>query len=327
MGPFDVAIIGAGQIGSRHLQAMALFPHPVRIHMVDPSQASLDMACARFQEVKGSVGLENVHCCLSIKNLPDRLDLAIIATGANVRKKALDELLHRVSVPYLILEKFLFQHPEDFPAAQTALESRGVKAWVNCPRRAMAFYQDLRTRLGGGRHFGFTVAGSNIGIGCNGIHYLDLMAFLTGDDDFTLSSEGLDPVIIPSKRPGYMEFCGHLQGSTSRGNRFSLSSFSEGSSPVTIHISTETMTCVVREQEGKAWCSEHRRGWAWEELSFSMSFQSQLTHLLVQEILQSRRSRLTTFEESARLHLSILDPLITHMNRLSPGSASLCPIT
>ena len=45
------AIIGAGQIGSRHLQALCKLESPARVALVDPSDESLQTASDRYIEV------------------------------------------------------------------------------------------------------------------------------------------------------------------------------------------------------------------------------------------------------------------------------------
>ena len=44
-----VLVIGAGQLGSRHLQALKLVQNDLSISVVDPFQASLDVAKERFE--------------------------------------------------------------------------------------------------------------------------------------------------------------------------------------------------------------------------------------------------------------------------------------
>jgi predicted dehydrogenase len=48
----SIVIIGAGQLGSRHLQALRLIDEPIRIQVVDPSHESLKVAEERFNQVK-----------------------------------------------------------------------------------------------------------------------------------------------------------------------------------------------------------------------------------------------------------------------------------
>lgn len=328
MNRYNIAIIGVGQIGSRHLQALALLSCPVSIYLVDPSEASLATAVERFGQVKGLVKPENVHTLLDIEQLPGSIDIAIIASSAQIRRALVDTLLSAKQVRYLILEKFLFQKPEDFDHIGDLIAGKNIPTWVNCPRRVVAFYKKLKQDIGPSQRVAFSVAGSQIGIGCNGIHYLDLMSFLTGELNFTLSPDGLDAGIKESKRPGFIEFTGSLQGFSANGSSFHLTSFAGGSTPTLLTIASEVFTCVIREGEGKAWFSEHKNNWQWEERACSIPFQSQITHLLVEEILQTGTSQLTTYEDSKLLHLSILKALTAHAQSLpSISGDQLCPIT
>lgn len=43
----NIAIIGAGQLGSRHLQALAQVNADVILHIVDPSEQSLEVSKQR----------------------------------------------------------------------------------------------------------------------------------------------------------------------------------------------------------------------------------------------------------------------------------------
>ena len=66
----NVSIIGSGQIGSRHLQALAHLQESVRIQLVDPSQSSLEVACQRFHSIyKGDPKRITLQTFNTIKDL------------------------------------------------------------------------------------------------------------------------------------------------------------------------------------------------------------------------------------------------------------------
>ena len=48
---YNIAIIGAGQLGSRHLQGLKLAKLPIKIQVVDSSAESLAVAKSRYEEV------------------------------------------------------------------------------------------------------------------------------------------------------------------------------------------------------------------------------------------------------------------------------------
>ena len=48
---YQIGVIGAGQLGGRHLQGLARLSLPCEIDVVDPSPVSLDSARKRFSEI------------------------------------------------------------------------------------------------------------------------------------------------------------------------------------------------------------------------------------------------------------------------------------
>jgi predicted dehydrogenase len=137
----NIAIIGAGQIGSRHLQSLATIEAATVIHLVDPSDDALRVARERFTQVRvpqrGQIELQTVQH-LDAVQVP--LDLAIVATSANVRADIVQQLLCRRQARYLLLEKVLFQKEADYTRIGHLLVETRIPAWVNCGYRAVGFY-------------------------------------------------------------------------------------------------------------------------------------------------------------------------------------------
>ena len=323
----NIAIIGAGQIGSRHLQALSQLNRLTNIQIVDPNYKSLERARERFLEIQKNENVQKVEYLKNIVDLSNNLELVIIATTSDVRRKVIEKLLLQKKVHYLILEKVLFQRIEDFAIVNNLLEQNNVKAWVNCPFRTIYFYKQLRAKFKNAKRVDYRVSSSNLGIGCNSIHYLDLFTFLTGQIIFTLFSDQLDSKIIMSKRPGFLEFTGTLYGISSRGSNIAVTSYLKGNAPLIISISSELVNCLIREDEGKAWISEKANNWMWEEVSFTIPYQSQITNLVVQEILDTGKCDLTNYEESWNIHIPLLKSLIFHLQKQKMEDINSCPIT
>jgi hypothetical protein len=229
-------------------------------------------------------------------------------------------------VRYLILEKVLFQKIIDYKAVSDLLSQKGVAAWVNCPRRVWPFYRELRDKFCGVENVDYTVSGSNLGIGCNAIHYIDHMAFLTGQDKFTFYGDQLDVDIIPSKRPGFIEFTGTLSGRSTDKSQITLVSYKGGNAPLLIQINSDNVRCIIMEDRGIAWVSQ-KSDWEWQEIKFSVPYQSRLTHLIVQQIMDTGSCGLPVFEESCKLHVPFLEVLIAHLRKQGTEIIDLCSIT
>ncbi len=321
----NIALIGAGQLGSRHLQALAQVKQPISIQVIDSSSDSLKVAEARFNEVssnfKGKISFHN-----DISSLEKNIDVAIVATNSKVRRIVVEKLVANSKVNCLILEKVLFVKPEDYVAIENLITENNIKTWVNCPRRMMTFYQNLQQELSGTIHF--SVTGNAWGLGCNGIHLLDLFAFLTKSSNIVLSNELIDKTVIESKRSGYIEFTGTITGHTDK-HSFHITSFPNDSSPLQISINTPSARFSIQEGgTGKLWTSKLANAWKWEESSFSMPFQSQLTNIVVDELLENGNCSLTTFKESSILHLLFLNNLISFLRKVNnTNSIDECLIT
>lgn len=321
----NIVLIGSGQLGSRHLQGLALVKQKVKIQVIDASLDALNIAEARFKEVSENfTGEISFHT--EIKNIEKKIDIVIIATNSKVRRVVLEQLLVNSSIDYLILEKVLFTNEEDYQVVENIIEKNNIKAWVNCARRMMDFYKDLQKELSGSVHFMAT--GNAWGLGCNGIHLLDLFAYLTKDQNIILSNQLIDKTVLESKRPGYIEFTGTITGRTDK-HSFHITSFPNGSSPIHIVINTPTVRYSIQEgSTGKVWISKLENAWSWEEQTFTMPFQSQLTNRVVGSVLETGTCDLTSFKESSVLHLLFLRNLISFLQNInSDNTIKECLIT
>ncbi len=321
----NIAIIGAGQLGSRHLQALASMKHPVCIQVVDSSAESLAVAEARFKEV-GSNFTGKISFHTDISALEKQIDIAIVATNSKVRRRVVEQLTANSNVKNLILEKFLFVKSDDYQAVEKLLTEKKIKAWVNCPRRMIPFYQNLQKELSG--NVEFNASGNSWGLSCNGIHLLDLFAFLTKSDNIVLSNDLIDKTVIESKRPGYIEFTGTITGKTG-GHTFLIASFPDKTPSLRININTAAVRYSIEEgPEAKVWISRLDNNWALEEQTFNMPFQSQLTNIAADEILRTGNCSLTAYKESAELHLLFLNNLISFLRKENnDNSIDECSIT
>lgn len=321
-----ILLIGAGQLGSRHLQGLSQIDIPVSIQVVDPSKASLKIARERFAEMETNQHINAISFSTGINGAEEPFDLAIIATGSDVRAQVLTSLLNSYKVNNVILEKFLFQKESDYQQVSELLLQRGVKTVVNCPRRYYPFYDQLRKTLTDKQQIIFRVAGSQWGLACNVIHFLDLFAFLTGNSSVRIDGSGLDDTILESKRPGNVEFTGTIRGENTRGDRFEISCSPDVGLPFTVTITDDTKSIEVRESERKACFFDRINGNKHEE-PFTAPYQSQLTGMVARELLTNGNCILTPYPESMALHLPVLRTFLLHLNKISGQQHSCCPIT
>lgn len=322
-----VAIIGAGQIGSRHLQALKLVRTDLEIYVFDPSSDSLKIAKERYDQIES----KNQHTILFIQNLkelPKAIDIAIVATNSIFRRKAIEELLAHSSVQNLILEKFLFPKIRDFEIVEGLLSKNKIKAFVNCPRRLNSFYRNLQNVFKGEEPIHFAVSGANWGLACNSIHYIDLFSFITGTVNFHFSNKSLDATIVQSKRANYIEFTGSLEGYDNNKNKISLTCYKEGDAPMVIDIRSKNHRYLINEGViSKVYYSGAQNNWSWIEDKFEVGFQSQLTNIVMEDLINKGDCNLTPYAESSIFHQACLTSFINFLEIVENKKVEECPIT
>ena len=325
--PPNIAVIGAGQLGSRHLQALAKLDRAAHVYVIDPVPASLERAGERFAEVARDGTRVELSLADELRALPPVLDVVIVATNADHRAAVVRELLGHSRVQSVVLEKVLFQRDAEYAEIADRFAATSTNAWVNCPRRMWAGYQSLRDELRGQGPLAYRVQGAGWGLACNGIHFIDHAAFLTERHDLHITSADLQAGVAPSRRPGYVEFLGTVNGEFGDGSRIQLSCPSESVEPITLEITTSARQYTIREGLSNiGWTSITEPENA-GTIPLEPLYQSQLSHLVVQDLLEQGDCPLTPYAESARLHRPLLDAFLTHYRtHVAPG-AETCPIT
>ena len=145
----NVVLVGAGKLGSRHLQAISQARlKNLKIFVVDFNPEAITNSKKRLEEVGIKKNTTSVVFLNNINELNiTTINLLIIATTSENRFNVLKEISNNFSILNLILEKFLFQKEETYYKAEKLIEDSKIKAWVNCPRRQWKFYIDLKERL------------------------------------------------------------------------------------------------------------------------------------------------------------------------------------
>ncbi|PWB36015.1 hypothetical protein DCO48_00785 [Pseudomonas sp. SDI] len=324
---FNILLVGAGQLGSRHLQALALADFAdIAIQVVDPFEASLERAKERWAQVEKSSSIRAIDFFTDMSQVKNVVDFCIVATNADCRLQLLVDMLAQLTVKNLLLEKVLFQSEAQLDAAQQLFSRAGCHVWVNCPRRMFPAYALLRERLHAQQQLALRVQGEQWGLACNAIHFIDLWAFLCGSKTFQPDVSGLDQAVIESKRAGYKEITGTLAGHA-QGCEFALTSHASMSQvPLLLEIETERYRVSINEAAGQCELQDKESG-ALESLPFSVLYQSQLSHRVAESIYRHGTCELTTFEESAALHAPFLRALLAFFNEHDGGAYTRCPIT
>lgn len=319
-----ILIVGAGQLGSRHLQALRNTKFDLDITVSDPSLDSLKVAKERYESLPEA----GKHKIQYLESLPasGSWDLSIVASNAGPRKNILQHAVDKLQIKNFMIEKTLFTKLADYDWAARQTSGALKNAWVNCCMRQMPIYQQIKNEFKD-QNFHFSVTGSNYGLVTNAIHYIDYAAWLAGTTDFILDTTMLEAQAVPSKRKGYLELNGHLKAHFKTGAVATVSCFSDGQLPIVVEMHGAKQRCFVFESERKAIFSSAARNWAREEREAVIPYQSQLTTEIVQAFYDGKTCSLPTLTDSIHTHLNLLKPLKDFLVRTNQVQTEEFPFT
>lgn len=314
-----ILLVGAGQLGSRYLQGLARVARPLDIFVSDISHESLARAEARWYEAAGTASRNSVRFELGLSHIPQEIDLAIVATSAETREQVVSALSGQCIVHYWVLEKVLAQSIQEIDRIKTLIRD-GSRAWVNTPRRMIAWHKEIKSKFKQSGPFSISVVGGNWGLACNSIHFLDMLAWLSDEQLLSISSEQLNGEWHKGKRPGFWEIYGTLTARFSKGSVATLTCH-DMDQPYLIQVCDGQDEWKIYESSGVA---ERADGLI---VRGKLSYQSEITAPLIESILKTGQCELPLLKVSAELHRPLINGLLDHWNKSMPNTINRVPIT
>lgn len=322
----NICLIGAGNIGTRHLQALAKVKQALSIFVVDPSKESLKLAEKKYNEIEQVNPKTQIKFLSGLKQLPEFLDIAIIATTSDIRSKITENLLSITAVKFIIFEKLLFQKRTDYGKIQKLLVEKNCSAFVNCPMRLTPFYTNLKNKLNS-RTIQYSLVGCGFEFVTGVIHYIDHMAYLAGSTDFEVDTNHLIKNVFESKRRGFLELKGTLNVYFKNGSVGSFTILPGEDSYFYQQIFSQNYRFIRNEFDNRSFYSKAEGGWKWKTKDEQTPYQSSLTNIAVEDILTSESCSLTPYAQSAVIHIKLLDPLLKFLNANSKSKYTTYPFT
>lgn len=319
-------IIGAGQLGSRHLQGLLRLQQEQHIYVMDPSGSSLTIAQERAKEIENK---HTISYILKWELLPKEFDLVIVATGANVRANIVTQLLKNYNVKNLVLEKILFQDILSYTNIKELIETTKTPTWVNHPRRMFDHYKKIKEIIEKNeKNVSFQVYGGDWGLACNALHFLDLFAFLANSEVETIDMDWIDNIIHESKRLNCIELTGSLKGTLKNGSNFVITSKEGEIGDITLSVLTNSNRWIIQEGSAKKIIHLSKLNSFNEEISnFNTEFQSTLTTRIANDLFSNNTTNLPTYDEACASHLPFIEKTLKKYLEISGIQTTICPIT
>jgi predicted dehydrogenase len=200
-------IVGAGRMGIRHAIGASSVANIEKITIVDISAEALENA--RNQLLKLVTTFEFSYQLLNNIDLEKgSFDIGIIATTAEDRLTICEKVIN-LGCANILIEKPLGQNMESVLALSKFIKHTNANVFVNLNMRINPVFlklkQDLKKMPQFDGQIKITLNTGSVGIGANGIHYLDFLIFLFDADKVVLRASEIDDTMILSSRGSHFK--------------------------------------------------------------------------------------------------------------------------
>jgi hypothetical protein len=315
-----IILVGCGNIGSRHLQALMKFQYPLQIEIVENYEPSIILAKSRLDEINNNK-IHTINWHNNFEFLSGFSDLVIVATLSSGRVKIIESLLNLGYKKFLI-EKLVCQSIEEYDNLLDLVKKFDAKGWVNTRCRYFKSYRKIKDLFKNTEKINLKMSSGDTGLATGAIHYLDLFSWLLDDNKIKLNGELLDPKIYPNKRgKNLIEFGGTISGSAKNNSSVSIS-FSPGIPSLLVSIDDGMHKIILDEYNEKILYNSFN-----EKLDFKLEHISNITTQIVEDILKNDDCLLPTIDESYLSHVELFKIFSKHLEKIKKEKVKLCPIT
>ena len=313
-----IILVGCGNIGSRHMQAIIKLPFNVILNIIEPNLESKKQAISRINKINDKT---QIIWHKSIESVKDTSDLTIVATNSNNRVELIKKLLNKGDKKFLI-EKIVCQSESQYLKLIKQFKENNAKGWVNFPRRYFSSYQSLKKHTLKNEINHMSIVGGDIGLGSNAIHFIDLFCWLKNTNLIKITDEFLFKKIFPNKRSKkFVEFAGTIIGKIGKSS-LSITSIPNSQIPLHVEICYKKYRVIFDETNNKTIMNNMKK-----EIVFKNQYVSETSTKIIYDILRKDFCDLPTIQESLIGHKEIFNIFNSHLRKITGERKTICPIT
>lgn len=321
---YNILLIGSGNVGSRHLQALVKIPFKIQIDIIEPKKSAKELSISRLNEINYDEKTTLIVWHDLYNSKIPKSNVVIVATLSKGRSDLLNKLIMDGHTR-ILSEKILCQSKSEFDKIIKTCKKYDAKIWVNTNPRCFASYKKLKKLIPKHSQVNMIVnSNPELGMGTNAIHYIDLFSWLNDNYDIKLDGAHLLD-LLPNKRgKDFIEFSGTVIGILKNHAIFVMSFLDNYPKNATVKISTNTFDFYVDETAGTLLQIKKNK---YKSEKFTFEHVSSLTKKIVMDIITSDSCCLPTISESYDGHLELFKIFNHHIFKKTKKRVHLCPIT
>jgi len=287
-------IIGGGNLGYRYAQGILKLKEELYLTIVDSSRSRIDFLKNTFTK-EYKILPQNLEFLTEV-NEKRNFDLAIVSTNSDVRCKVFNEYDKKHNVKFWILEKVLTTSFNEL-----SLFSNNKNIWVNTFLRSLDVFKNIKNNLPK-NDVEIFVSGGNWGLACNSIHYIDLISWIFNKMPLKINSDQLENDWFNSKRKGFYEVNGTLKIIYPNNVKLYLNC-NTSEDDLTVIFNCESVRYEYNLITGEL----RLNGVSMPKVS--IPYQSDMTPVVINQIIKTNKSCLTPISESVEMHRLFLNEI------------------
>jgi len=248
----NIVLIGAGRMGQIHLLGLKKFSGSISIVDINPK------CCDAIKEFTRTHNCAfDYKCYTALEEVPrdSNFFAAILSSTADARLKQLDWILNN-NIRFLLLEKPVAQSRKIFKDILSRLRSSNIDVRCNFYRRKLSYFNKIRSRIlesNSEMPLTLLVSSGAMGLGCNGIHWIDFVAYLSNAKSGRLAYGKVDKTLIESGRgPQFKDYGGIAVYEFDTGARLVLNIVASSSAPTSFLLYESSHATIVDQKNDLA---------------------------------------------------------------------------
>jgi len=297
----NIMIVGLGSIGNRHLESILKININKNIFLIDPKYYSNN------QTPIPNTSNTKILKFSKISNFNKIFDLVIISTNSDVRFEITKNLFKSNKFKNLLLEKVSFTKPVQYNIINKKAKQYNTKVFVNYPRPMWKSYINLKKIIKNEDIIDINFSSFSWHLCSNSLHYINLFNFLTNTDSINFDYHRILNRYFKSKRNSFYELKGSLVFCNHAKQKLYLhDTFKYSDQKLTINTNKYCINIFERNGFMKIYNKDQKKI---TKNKFKIEFQSNLTNIFFQSILDKNFSKLPSLADCTRSDTIFLNSL------------------
>ncbi len=312
---YNVLIIGFGNIGFRHLQAINKSSHRINITIVDKNINS-------FKKLKYVKSKHNINNYLKINKIQNKnFFLTIIATDSKNRYILIKTLLKNIKTKNLIIEKVLEQSYDNLIKLKNLLRYKR-NCWVNSPYKSMDVFKQIKYNIPSNSNH-LVVKGFNWGMACNFFHQILIHNLFFKNSKLADIKIDQSSYWLPSKRRGYYEIFGKIKLIFKKSKLTLICKNKEKKETSCYYIISKDNEKFIKYKLDSKNFIKNRIKYKCKNIEL----QSNLSNIYLDQLIKNNKCKLPKLNNSINLHLPLIKSLHKHWQKYYNKNTRNLPIT